>query len=705
MSHRSKLLFSVLCCALLSGFNTTATADSSLGTTTSNGLFGVILPEAASTNQLQTLEWSTNLVDWEPVAREYGFDWANTFPHALPISTGSVNQVLTDPTDEPTRYYRTVSSTTHSLNNSNAVSRFLQQATFGPSFSMITNFPGLGNPDLNNPPYTNYLEWIDAQIASPTRSHRAFWRERSNPAFTNNPANAHLYEVGHNSAIGQQLTYYWNDGSGSSPYKADTNDAINVGRKYNDVLFDNENTKKIVWYQMAITADDQLRQRMAWALSQIMVVGENGSNQTGYSERWLTYYDIFVRHAFGNFRDILGEVTYSPHMGRYLTFDSNKKADPGAGTFPDENYAREIMQLFTIGLWELNQDGTPKLDAGGNLIPTYDNDNITEFAKIFTGLKRQAKRDNTENADNYIDPSAIRADWHDLTAKTLLDGSTQGPFPETEAGVRADIDGLLDHLHNHPNTPPFIARNLIQRFTVSNPSPQYIFDVAQAFIDGSYAGAGSGMRGDLGAVIKAILLHPEARETALANDTAHGKLREPLVRLMNFARAFEITSSQTYGFFPFHKLEEVFAQSPYDYPSVFSFYLPDYQPIGEILDRNLHAPEFQIHNDVTALSLPNAIWWLVYEGIEQDGTTGIGQRWYSQGNLDLTVETAMAADSVALLDHLDLLLTAGRLSPVNRATIATVIDAMPDGTEAERKARVQRALWLFALLPEFNVLY
>ncbi|MBT8041605.1 MAG: DUF1800 domain-containing protein, partial [Pontiella sp.] len=357
--------------------------------------------------------------------------------------------------------------------------------------------------------------------------------------------------------------------------------------------------------------------------------------------------------------------------------------------------------LFTIGLWELNQDGTPVLDPDGNLIPTYDNGDITEFAKIFTGLTRSPKRENTENANNYIDPSLIKPEWHDLSQKTLLDGSTQGPFPETEAGVRADVDGLLDHLHNHPNTPPFIARNLIQRFTVSNPSPQYIFDVAQAFIDGTYNGTGSGIRGDLGAVIKAILLHPEARESALAFDAAHGKLREPHTRLLNYARAFEITSPQTYGFFPFYKLEQVFGQAPYEYPSVFSFYLPDYQPLGSILDRNLVAPEFQIHNDTTALSLPNAIYTLIYEGIADD----IGQRGYSQGDLDLTYEKTLAADSGLLLDHLDTMLTAGRLTTANRATIAGVIGAMPGGSDAELEARVRRALWLFALTPEFNVIY
>jgi uncharacterized protein (DUF1800 family) len=694
MSKPVLLLASVFCCILMT---VNGHASDVLGANVTNGQFEVVLPSSAASNQFRMVEWSTNLFDWEPVARDYGFDWENTFPHALPVSTGGVNQILSDPTDAQKRFYRVVTSAVSGVNNSNSVSRFLQQATFGPTRDLINNFPGIGDAGLNDPPYTNYEAWIDTQISMPTNSLRAFWRERSNPTFTNNPANAHLYEVGHNAAYGHQLTYY----IGNTAYKANTNDALAVGRSANDVTFANLETKQIVWYQIALTADDVLRQKMAWALSQIFVVGEEGSNQANRSERWLVYYDIFVRHAFGNFRDILGEVTYSPHMGRYLTYDSNRKTDPVAGTFPDENYAREAMQLFTIGLWMLNQDGTHILDINGDSIPSYDNDDITEFARVFTGLRKEINRLNIEVSGNYIDPMRVQVSWHDFGAKTLLDGSTLGPFSENEAGVRADVDGFLDHLFNHPNTPPFIARKLIQRFTASNPSPNYINDVAQAFIDGTYNGAGSGMRGDLAAVVKAILLHPEARESALAYDAAHGRLREPLLRLLSYARAFEITSPQTYGLLPFDQLDEVIAQSPFDYPSVFSFYLPDYQPIGSILDRDLTAPEFQIHNDVTALSLPNAIRTLVYDGISGD----IGKRGYSQGDLDLTYEIGLAGDTGALLDHLDMMLTAGRLSGANRTVIAGVIDSMPGGSDAEREARVQRALSLFALLPEFNVLY
>jgi uncharacterized protein (DUF1800 family) len=685
------LISSVLACCCLHSY-------ANLGIDITNGQFCVVLPAASSSNDLRIVEWSTDLKNWQPVVRDYAGEWENTFPHALNVSTSGVSQVVSDPTETDARFYRMSTTPTALLNNSNSVSRFLQQATFGPTRELIINFPGLGASDLNNAPYTNYANWINAQLVAPTNSHRAFWRERSDPSFTSNPANAHLYEVGHNPTYGTQLTYYL----ANTPYKADTNDAINIGRTGNDVTFNNQETRHVVWYQMAITADDHLRQKMAWALSQIFVVGQEGSSQPNYTERWLTYYDIFVRHAFGNFRDILGEVTYSPHMTWYLTYDLNSSLAYD-GNYPDENYAREVMQLFTIGLWKLNQDGTFVLDSNGELIPTYSNSNITEFAKVFTGLRRENSRPNIEPQanNNYIDPAKrVDLNRHDFSAKTLLDGSTLGPFSVNEAGVFSDIDGLLDHLFNHDNTPPFIARKLIQRFTVSNPSPQYIYEVAEAFIDN-----GSGIRGDLGAVVKAILLHPEARESAVTYDPAHGRLREPLLRLMSYARAFEITSPQTYGFFPFHQMDEYISQSPYDYPSVFNFYRQDFQPLGEILDRSLYAPEFQIHDDITALRLPNAIHWLVYEGIQRDGTGGIGQRWYSQGDLDLTFEKTLASDTDALMDHLDKMITAGRLSAGNRVTIKSVIDLMQSDSDSEKEALVQRALWLMALTPEFNVLY
>ncbi|MEX0321309.1 MAG: DUF1800 family protein [Puniceicoccaceae bacterium] len=671
-------------------------APNELVSTVEEGAVRLELPASASEGTYRQLEWSDNLVDWEPVARDYGFAWEGTYPHALQVWSEGETEVLEDTTAEGARYYRVVEMPGYQLENMAAAARFLQQSTFGPTRELLTYFPGVHLQNgFNEAPYPFFEEWIDEQVAKPVFSLRRFWRERSDPNFLNG---GRVNEVGYKAAYGTQLAY----NRGQDRFYPDKQDAIDAGRPSNDVSFGINETKQIVWYQGAVTGEDALRQRLAWALNQIFVVGESGSNQLRAVERYISFYDIFINNAFGNFRDILGEVTWHPNMGYYLTYVDNRVENPIAGIFPDENYAREVMQLFTIGLWELNQDGTHKLDVNGESIPTYSNEDITEFAKVFTGMRKAYRRSNIEIiGGNYVDPMRIQVSWHDYTQKTLLDGTTMGPFPQTQQGAKDEINALLDHLFNHPNTAPFISRLLIQRLTVSNPSPNYIHDVAQAFIDGKFNGKGTGRRGDMLAVTKAILLHPEARETTLASDDAHGKLREPLVRLMHVARAFDIASPQTYGLFPFDQLQLVFSQSPFDSPSVFNFYLPEYQPIGDILDRDIYAPEFEISTDVTSISLANAIYRLVYEGIADE----IGRRSYSQGTLDLTYQIALADDIDALIDHLDVMMTAGRLTDENRAAIAAAVEVFGSNSYAARLARVRRAVYLFALLPEFNVIY
>ena len=474
-----------------------------------------------------------------------------------------------------------------------------------------------------------------------------------------------------------------------------------------DVNYGVNETKRIVWNKAAIDAPDQLRQRVAWALSQYFVVAELGNNQPQAVERWLNYYDIFTRHAFGNFSDILEEVTWSPHMGYYLSHMENRKANISQGTYPDENYAREVMQLFTIGLWELNEDGTQKLDANGDAIPTYDNDDIFEFAKVFTGMRRPLSRGPNTNieelSNNYIDPMRVTANWHDFSAKTLLDGTTLGPFNQNENGVRDDVAGLLDHLFNHSNMPPFFARFMIQRFTVSNPSPAYIQAVAQAFKTGFYNGSGSGDRGCMEATIKAVLLHPEARSASLAYDPMYGKLREPLIRLIHVARAFELTSLRTYGWFYFKNLHDTILQAPHASPSVFNFYRPDYAPNGVIADAALNAPEFQIHNDVSALQLSNGLITLLVHGIAGGDIGNIGQRNNIDSVLDFTYEDSISGNTSTLIDHLDLVLCAGRLTSENRASIMTA--ANTPSLNLTGIDKVKYIAGLIVLTPEFNTLY
>ena len=776
-----------------------------LETQTLNNNFRVILPDNNNPNDFKVIEWSTNLVDWELVARNYGYNWQNTFPNTETL--GNVNVGLSDyqyyekSLDNEKVFFRLSTNSVSSLSDSHIISRFLQQATFGPTLEDINNIHNINsnigtipsNAALLNQPYAAFRNWISEQVnttITPISSHRAYFRKRSNPQYVNQNSSKHgtsLYEVGHDPSIGIVFDYtesdneFWPDqnahgkmastmttqngkvynyiewisgdfygnNSQNTSYVEESryNDWLaNVDQNGNPRTYNPNDTegikgdaKKKIWYQLAIDAPDQLRQRMAWALSQILVVGEAGNIHPQNNEKWLKYYDIFVRNAFGNYRDILEEVTYSPHMAYYLTYEKNQKEENGI--FPDENYAREIMQLFTIGLWELNNDGTFKLDNNNNLIPTYSNDEVAEFAKVFTGLDRQQNYSGTNYEAQFgrdvIQDVRIVNNWHDFSPKIDLDGNTFSNYSSIEnmwggtpntwylqmnqsdpenypliydgnnADVRNDIDYVLDHLFNHPNTPPFIAKRLIQRFTSSNPSPTYIEDVANAFISGyDIYGNGNGGRGDLNAVIHAILLHPEARTPSLSIDNTYGKLREPLIKFISYSRSFNLTSLNTYGLYPFAYLYDKIGQEPYMYPNVFNFYRSDFQPLGEILNNNLEAPEFQPFTDVTAVGLPNSIRWLIYQGIRRDtNDTGIGQRWYSQGDLDLSYEISIAYNNDTLIDHLDLLLTAGRLTEDNRQAIKNHLQSISGNSESNREQKVKDALWLFCILPEFNSLY
>ena len=700
---------------------------------------------------MEIIEFSSDLQEWVPVARNYAGVWETSFPHAYPITgvADSTDQALAMPRGAAGFYRKRAPASLVAPSNAALAARFLQQTTFGPRRSEIEAFPGVAAASALD--LASYEAWIDQQIALSPFYHRAYWRQRSDPAFIDQSANANYLpnEVGHDTALGHRFAFYrgqtqyktdWNcplpghgglfaaDGSPIDAAEHAGNLAWNgvprIGSHAQDstahsghvwnVSYPMEDTKKIVWYEAALHAPDQLRQRIAWALSQYFVVGVEGSNHPGTTERWLNYYDIFVRHAFGNFRDVLSEVTWSPHMGYYLSHIENRKADVMKGTFPDENYAREVMQLFTIGLWELNEDGTLQLDAEGKAIPTYDNDDIFEFAKVFTGLRRPRDRGNIEIFfGNYVDPMRIQAGWHDFSPKTLLDGTQLGPFSSNAQGVRNDVEGLLDHLFNHANTPPFFARFLIQRFTISNPSPAYIEAVAQAFKAGYYQGSGTGQRGDMVATIKAVLLHPEARSHHLAYDPNHGKLREPLIRLMHVARAFGLESRRPYEWIYFKGLKNLFLQGPYEAPSVFNFYRPDYSPNGVIGQQQLTAPEFQIHNDVSSLHLANALSTVIHHGIsggdadpsDPNSVPGnIGQKVnpYQDAVIgDYAYEASISHDTTALLEHLNTLLCAGRLSAVNLQTLATAIDS-------SNRSGVDKAKYLAGLItltPEFNTLY
>ena len=452
--------------------------------------------------------------------------------------------------------------------------------------------------------------------------------------------------------------------------------------------------------QLMLAGTDQLRQRVTYALSQIMVISDADSNVSGAGEGSSSYYDMLERDALGNFRTLLMDVTRHPVMGRYLSHYKNRKPNTTTGTRPDENYAREVMQLFTIGLYQLNPDGTFQTDATGKPLEVYTNDNITEFARVFTGFTDDSTN-NTGTGTGAADfPSAVAnytvqmRMWekqHDVGSKTLLayTGATKPTLPANQAGL-VDVQDAINNLVEHPNTAPFISRLLIQRLVTSNPTSAYVGRVAAVFVNN-----GAGVRGDLLAVVKAILLDDEARNPSYITVSSHGKLQEPFLRLTQVLRAFKYTvGTGTLPYdFSYNFTESTMGQFPLGAPTVFNFYMPDYAPSGVIDTAGLVAPEFQILNSVFSVTFPNALYNLIQSGA---GTF----------TLNLTDQAAIATDSL-LIDNLDLYLTHGTMSVETRAAITTalskVITAMvPTGTLAISKVRL--AIHLVILSPDFAIL-
>ncbi len=453
------------------------------------------------------------------------------------------------------------------------------------------------------------------------------------------------------------------------------------------------------WWQVNMTNNDLLRQRVAFALSEILVISTN-SNLSNYGEGLGDYYDILIRNAFGNYLDILTEVTFHPSMGLYLSHLNNPKAIPEENIHPDENYAREVMQLFSIGLFELNQDGSRKTDADGNFIPTYSNDDIKEFAKVFTGLgpgglitHNDEQLPSFGRGANVIDftvPMAMYEDWHEPGEKHLLNGYV---IPAGQDGV-VDVRQAIEHLFNHPNVGPFISRLLIQRLVKSNPTPAYISRVAAAFNDN-----GAGVRGDMKAVIKAILLDEEARSCEWINDPDQGRLREPITRYTQFAKA--IGARNQYGLFwnigrPF---QNDVGQHPLHSPSVFNFYLPDFQPNGPIAAQGLVGPEYQIHNARTSVGYVNAVnEWAVEAYLL---STWEGDSFFSETDYSGLLEYAKDPD--VLINKLDVLLTNGQLTDDTRQIIKTAIVPFSDNPVGHYN-RLKMAAYLFMISPDYNVL-
>ncbi|MDA0577485.1 MAG: DUF1800 family protein, partial [Verrucomicrobia bacterium] len=393
------------------------------------------------------------------------------------------------------------------------------------------------------------------------------------------------------------------------------------------------------WWTMSRSAEDQLRQRVAFALSEILVVSIQNSTVRNRHYGTADYWDTLSRNAFGNFRTLLEDVTLHPIMANYLSMVQNEKFNAATGVSPDENYAREVMQLFSIGLVELHPDGSLRLDATNGLpLATYDNTDITELAKVFTGWaysKTQtggsASPTNWNNSgtisDNnnfgyrggaayaqaaYYHPFKVFAPQHETSAKTIV-GDVQ--IPANQTGDE-DLDDAMDALFNHPNTPAFIARRLIQRLVTSNPSRGYLYRVAQTFVDD-----GTGVRGNLGAVVRAILLDPEARTQSVAAQVGYGKLREPVLVMTQLLRAFNATSSipasvinsasytnpfpATASMLRFGNAASSLGQTPLNAPSVFNWWHPDYSVPGPVAAAGLDSPEFEIATESQVFNFAN----------------------------------------------------------------------------------------------------
>ncbi|MFK8030858.1 MAG: DUF1800 family protein [Gammaproteobacteria bacterium] len=531
----------------------------------------------------------------------------------------------------------------------NAAARFLTQTTYGATSAEITALAASG--DIEG--------WIDQQMAITPSSHETLTREYAlNMCF-------HLPEQ------------------------------TNIDGNYSP-------SRQAAWWTIVLDGDDQLRQRVAFALSQIVVVGDRnvslGETQYGLA----SYYDMLAGHAFGNYRDLLEDVTLHPVMGMFLSMVRNERPQPELNIRPDENYARELLQLFSIGVHQLNLDGTKVLDAQGQPIPTYNQQDIENFARVFTGWNFPGI--NWYQWFAYSDRTLPMEPWeeyHDTDPKTLL-----GAVLPSGQDAQTDLDAALDNVFNHPNVGPFVSYRLIQRLVTSNPTPGYVERVATKFNDN-----GAGVRGDLGAVVRAILLDPEARQGHVYLESEFGKLREPLLRVSHMRRAmgaFPIAaegnpwsgapcgqSAYSYYVSLFGSSAQMLGQQAQGSPSVFNFYRPDYSPPGYVRDNGLVAPEFQLFVASTAQTTGKV---LAFEA-QNNEIWGPGNQ-----ELDMTEAIALGDNPGELLDYYDTLLMSGQMSASMRNHLLNHMNdpRLPDD-DTLSEVRARDVLTLIVMSPEYLI--
>ena len=540
--------------------------------------------------------------------------------------------------------------------------RFLTRATFGPTLAEINRVMEIG-----------YEAWLDEQIAVPTTLSLPFMDQALQDRLANR--RKRLVSEGVTDPNVLNIT------------------SLGKGQRANSRLDS--------WMHTAITGRDQLRQRMAFALSQIFVVGDSLGDSALRARAYAHYHDVLARNALGSYRTLLKDVTVNPAMGNWLSFRGNiRLGRNGSTSQPDENYAREIQQLFTIGLIELNMDGTPRLDNNGQEIETYSQAIVSEFAKVFTGWNFIEQQNNTRPVPGW-ETLTLRPwngepnTFHDYSEKQLhVYPGTDGVNP---AGLttEADLDRALDNLFNHPNVAPFIAKQLIQRLVTSNPSNDYVERVARVFH------RNNGVRGDLAEVAKAILLDPEALNSH--ENPRGGKLKEPLLRYIQLWRSFNARSTGPY--FRFSLPERTTGQRPIGAATVFNFYPPDYAPSGPIEDAGLVAPEFLLTGDGLNISYLNRL-----RQYARSADFGDAHPLYSDSfqlgiKLDLSEALRRADDTGQLLNLLDERLLGGLMSPGLRRIITSYIDNLPDEDDVEKRRlrNVEEALILVTASPEYSI--